>query len=154
MSRRKHGPSFGGLAAVLLFAIMVMTFCDVVGRYLFDVPLPGTYELTQVGLGLLIFAALPLVTERAEHVAIDLIDKILTPVGHRQLGIVLGLVGAAVMFGVAIVVWRQGMKVAADGLTTESLSVPLAPVVYFMAVCCVLSGIVLIRQVWTLRADH
>jgi len=136
----------GRFAAAVLFLVMAMTFCDVMGRYLFNAPLPGTYEITQVGLGMLIFAALPLVTERAEHVAIDLVDTVLPPVWRRPLNAAIGFAGAVVMFGVAAAVWLQGIKVAADGLRTEMLHLPLAPVVYFMAVCCALSGAVLVGQ--------
>jgi len=42
--------------------MMVLTFVDVVGRYLLNRPLRGAFELTELGLVVLIFAGLPLVS--------------------------------------------------------------------------------------------
>jgi hypothetical protein len=52
----------GGLASALLFFMMALTFVDVVGRYLFNTPVYGGFEMTEVALATLIFAGLPLVT--------------------------------------------------------------------------------------------
>ena len=49
-------------AAVLLFAMMVLTFVDVWGRYFFNSPVPGGFEVTELMMAALIFAGLPLAT--------------------------------------------------------------------------------------------
>ena len=78
--------------------MMVLTFLDVVGRYLFNRPLRGAFELTELGLVVLIFAGLPLVSHANEHVTMDFIDKLL---GRRALDLLeraVDAVCAAVMF--------------------------------------------------------
>ena len=50
------------LASVVLFLLMLITCIDVVGRYLFASPLPGATELTEVGLAIMVFAAIPVIT--------------------------------------------------------------------------------------------
>src|SRR6185369_15314253 len=67
----------GVAASAILFGMMVLTFFDVVGRYLFNRPLRGAFELTELGLVVLIFAGLPLVSHADEHVTMDFIDKLL-----------------------------------------------------------------------------
>ena len=42
-------PVLGGIAAVILFALMLLTCVDVVGRYFLNMPIYGGFELTEVG---------------------------------------------------------------------------------------------------------
>ncbi|SVA02719.1 uncharacterized protein METZ01_LOCUS55573, partial [marine metagenome] len=40
--------ALGFLAASVLMLLMIITFFDVLGRYLFSAPLPGAFELTEI----------------------------------------------------------------------------------------------------------
>ncbi len=57
-------------------ALMLLTAVDVVSRYIFNWPLRGAFELTELGLLVLIFAGLPLASRRGEHVTLDFIDQV------------------------------------------------------------------------------
>ena len=48
------------VAALALFAMMVLTFADVVGRKLLGDSIPGAVELTELCMLVMIFMALPL----------------------------------------------------------------------------------------------
>ena len=61
-------PSLGIAASALLLAMMLLTFVDVVARYLFNRPIRGAFEVTELLLLVLIFAGLPLVSHADEHV--------------------------------------------------------------------------------------
>src|SRR3546814_19854622 len=52
---------------------MVCTFVDVVGRYVFNSPLPGALELTEIMMESLIFTILPVVSARSDHITVDLL---------------------------------------------------------------------------------
>ena len=67
----------GALAAVALFCIMTLTFFDVGGRKLASTSIPGSLELTELLMVVVIFAALPLVSIRREHVVFDSLDHVL-----------------------------------------------------------------------------
>ena len=54
----------GLLSGGALFAIMALTFFDVGGRKLLDNSIPGSLELTELLMVVVIFAALPLVSAR------------------------------------------------------------------------------------------
>src|SRR6516225_12120918 len=69
--------ALGAAAAVLLFGLMSLTTADVIGRYLFNWPLRGAFEITELLLLTLIFAGLPLASRADEHVTLDFIDMIL-----------------------------------------------------------------------------
>ena len=69
--------ALGFSAAVLLFCLMMLTTADVVGRYIFNWPIRGAFEITELLLLTLIFAGLPLASRADEHVTLDFIDMLL-----------------------------------------------------------------------------
>lgn len=129
-----------GLAALLLIALMSVTVVDVVGRYAFDAPLPGAFELTELLLGALVFAALPLVGRAGGHVEVDLLAGLLP----ARLSIALLWIAAAVSAAVlAFFAWRLhalGLQQAQDGARSISLHIPFAPLALFGAASCLLAA--------------
>jgi len=132
----------GAAAAVLLFGLMALTTADVIGRYLFNSPLRGAFEVTELLLLTLIFAGLPLASRADEHVALDFIDMVLTPGGRLFVRRLVDLICGLLILGLAWRVWIKAGKIAAYGDTTEVLRLPVAPFVYFMAVMVAITGIV------------
>ena len=139
----------GGLAALILFAMMALTAVDVVGRYIFDAPVPGGFEITELMMASLIFAGLPLVTMRSEHVTIDMLDFLIPATVRRwQVGFLNLIFGLS--FGV--ISWRLWLKAAQTvnyGDVTATLQIPMAPFVFFMALLTGLTALVLLfKVVW------
>jgi TRAP-type C4-dicarboxylate transport system permease small subunit len=111
------GRVLGTVAAVVLFAMMALTFVDVTGRKLFSRPVYGAYELTEFLMGMLIFCALPLVTAREGHVTIDVLDHLLpASLARWQRGIV-GLVSTGAL---ALIAWRLWVLSASHFRTARS----------------------------------
>src|SRR6476660_736194 len=77
--------ALGAAAAVLLFYLMALTTADVIGRYIFNWPLRGAFELTELMLLTLIFAGLPLASRADEHVTLDFIDMTMGEKGRLLL---------------------------------------------------------------------
>ena len=132
----------GIAASILLFGMMVLTFFDVVGRYLLNRPIRGAFEVTELGLLVLIFAGLPLVSHADEHVTMDFIDRVLPE--RLVLGWIrfMHAVSAAIMFFLAWQVWIKAGRLAGYGDTTDVMRIPVSPFVYFMAVMVALTGLV------------
>lgn len=127
-------PVLGWFAGAVLFALMALTCADVAGRYLFNSPVWGAFELTEMMLAALIFAALPLVSLRNEHVTVDLFDP-MTPdwllrVQH-VLACVIGVVSTAYL---AWRLWIRAGNLLAAGETTAQLRLSMAWLAYGMAV--------------------
>ena len=68
--------ALGVTSAVVLFLMMMITAVDVAGRYLFNRPIAGGFELTEILLAALIYCGLPLVSARREHIVIDTFDPL------------------------------------------------------------------------------
>ena len=138
---RQADAVLGIAASVLLFGMMVLTFFDVVGRYLLNRPIRGAFEITELGLLVLIFAGLPLVSHADEHVTMDFIDRILPPRLAALWVRVMHAICAAIMFFLAWQVWLKADKIAGYGDTTDVLRIAIGPFVYFMSAMIGLTGL-------------
>jgi TRAP-type C4-dicarboxylate transport system permease small subunit len=139
--------ALGFSAAVLLFCLMMLTTADVIGRYIFNWPLRGAFEVTELLLLTLIFAGLPLASRADEHVTLDFIDLTLSERGRLLLRRLIDLVCGVIILGLAWRVWIKAGKIAGYGDTTEVLRVPVGSFVYFMAVMVAITGIVHLTKV-------
>jgi len=124
----------GGVAALVLFLLMALTFVDVWGRYVFNAPVPGGFEMTELMMAVLIFAGLPIVTRQEEHVAIDILDPVMPPVLLRLQAVLVNLLCGICSAVVAWRLWLRGMQMAEYGDTTATLKIALAPFVHMMSV--------------------
>jgi TRAP-type C4-dicarboxylate transport system permease small subunit len=132
----------GTLAAAALFAIMLLTAVDVVGRKFFAASLPGALELTELLMVAVIFAGLPLVSLQGEHVVFDTLDSRLPPRLLRvQRAVIDALCGAA-LGGLAWLLWVKAGQMASYGDTTAQLKLSVGPFVYAMALLCALTAAV------------
>lgn len=129
-------------AALLLFSLILVTCVDVVGRYFFSAPLSGAFEITELLLAALVFAALPLTTERKEHIEVDLLNIVLSNRMKQYLSIFAGMFSAILL---ATLAWRlalHALSAAEDGATTNALRIPLAPFGYLAAFSCLVSAVI------------
>ncbi|WP_417767888.1 TRAP transporter small permease [Stappia sp.] len=138
------------VAAVLLLVMMTVTFIDVIGRYLFNAPLPGAFELTEVLLALVVFVGLPIVTARREHVTVDLLTGRL-PGGLRAALAWLATLATGLVL--ALLAWRLATSArdfSAYGDATVYLGIPLGPVAGIMAgltgLAALVAGVLLFRR--------
>ncbi|MEK7344449.1 MAG: TRAP transporter small permease [Pseudomonadota bacterium] len=132
----------GLLAGLALFAIMVLTFLDVSGRKMLDHSIPGSLELTELLMVVVIFGALPLVSERGEHVVFDSIDAILPDALKKIQRALVHLLCASALLGLAWLMWQTGGDFVASGETTAQLKILKAPFIYGMGLLCGFTGVI------------
>ena len=132
----------GLLSGAALFGIMTLTFFDVIGRKLADHSIPGSLELTELMMVVVIFGALPLVSERGEHVEFDSLDPYLPLWLRRLQGVLVHLLCAAALLGLGWVMWQTGGQFQETGETTAQLKILKAPFIYGMALLCGFTGVI------------
>ncbi len=132
----------GTLAASALFAIMWLTLVDVTGRKVISTSVPGSLELTELLMVLVIFAGLPLVSLRGEHVVFDSLDPLLEAWVQRAQGLVVDLLCATALAGVAWLMWVKAGNMVQYGDTTAQLKIPQGPFVYAMSALCAVTALV------------
>jgi TRAP-type transport system small permease protein len=142
----------GALCAAALFSIMALTFFDVIGRKAVSQSIPGAFEITEMLMVLVIFAALPLVSERGEHVVFDSLDSFFPDWWNKiQQAIVHAVCGAA-MLALAYLMWTTADQFVVNGDKSAQLGIAKAPFIYGMAVMCGITG--LIHWVLTVKPNE
>jgi TRAP-type C4-dicarboxylate transport system permease small subunit len=132
----------GFLVSLILFALMLMTAVDVLGRYFFNVPLLGAYELSEIAIALVVGGSLPLVTMRREHVEINVLDPLLVGKGHELRA---ALVGACGVFANGVVAWRiwvEAVNARELQAVSDLLQIPRAPILYFVSTSLALAAVI------------
>jgi len=130
------------LGGAMLIAMMLLTVCDVIGRYLFNAPILGAAELTEVLLCATIFLGLGAVCICEDHVTVDLFtDKFPDAVQPYRL-VFTGLFGGALLAVVSWRVWVYAAQIGSYGGTTTSLAIPIAPLGYFCAICTAVGALI------------
>lgn len=132
----------GLLSGIALFAIMALTFFDVGGRKFLDNSIPGSLELTELLMVVVIFGALPLVSERGEHVEFDSLDPYLPMWLRRAQNVFVHLLCGAMLVGLGWLMWDTGNQFLASGETTAQLKILKAPFLYGMALLCAATGVI------------
>ena len=123
----------GVIAATALFAIMLLTLVDVGGRKVISTSVPGSLELTELLMVVVIFAGMPLVSLRGEHVVFDSLDPLHERTLRRAQGLVVDVLVSALLAGVAWLMWSKAGQMASFCDTTAQLQIPQPPFVYLMS---------------------
>jgi TRAP-type C4-dicarboxylate transport system permease small subunit len=138
---------FGGL---VLSAMAVVTTISVTGRFFFSAPIPGDFELIEVGTGIAVFAFLPWCQMRRDNVVVDFfliaapvwVQKFLDAVGSLIFGLI-----------IALFAWRTtvgGIEIYQNDEATYILTIPRWWTFPFAIVCLILLTAVCF---YTLRND-
>jgi TRAP-type transport system small permease protein len=139
----------GTLAGLALLAIMLLTFLDVSGRKLLSHSITGSLELTELLMVVVIFGALPLVSLKGEHVVFDSLDAMWPAWFKRLQRALVDIVCAALLMGLAYLMWSTGGEFAVTGETTAQLKITKAPFIQGMGLLCGLTALVhLVKAFW------
>ncbi len=135
------------LASAALFILMLMTFSDVVLRSVFNAPIEAATELTRILMAVMVFAVMPVISARREHITVDLTDGFFKR--YRLSNLRDGLVTLA--SGVMLVWPAMRVRVLAErardyGDVTEYLSIPQFYIGWFIAVFTALTALILIAE--------
>jgi TRAP-type transport system small permease protein len=134
------------LCALILFAMMMLTFSDVILRYVFSKPIGGAYDLTQVMLLGLVFGSLPIVSLRGMHITTDMIDRLLSQRTRRAVARAVHVLWITTLLALARLVWIKAGVITEAGDTTQTLELKLGPVVYGVAILLAATALVHIAQ--------
>ncbi|MCD6074979.1 MAG: transporter small permease [Rhodospirillales bacterium] len=142
-------------AALILATIGLMTFCDVVLRYVFSRPFNFTVEFTEIMMGLMVFLAIGLATHEKRHIGVDAVTMRLSPKSNALIDLIMSIIALAMS---CVLVWQLFLKAGVllqKGDYTQIQKLPYWPGAYIMACGCLflISGIVfyIVRDIRVLR---
>lgn len=128
------------LMALFLIAMVALTFCDVIGRRLFGVPIYGANDMTEHLMALVVFSGLPLVTAAAAHLSVDILDKVIMTPAMLWWRFLTAMLVTAVLGLIAWLFVKHGLNAGRISEVSQALRVPREPLYLFMAASCTLSA--------------
>jgi len=134
----------GGMVGLLMFLV----FFDVVGRYLFNRPIFGAYELVEVLMGSLIFAGLPLVSRARQHISVDFVSNLLPDRFKPVQSLTVNLLCAVTAGVMSWRIWAYGARLNRVHETTLELQIPRGFIAQAMAVMAALTALAFLMNVW------
>lgn len=135
-----------GIAAVFLAMMMVLTGADVTLRYLFNWPIPGSWELTQFMMAIVVAFGLAYCALQKGHVRVELVVSKLP----RLARVVMNNIASFAFLSLFILItWRTVPRALAwidPMITTVVLSIPVFPFVMLVAAGCAVLCLVLLKD--------
>ncbi len=143
------------VTATLMFVMMMLTFADVVGRYVFTAPIFGAAEMIQFLLAMTIFSGLCLVNARDEHITVELfeiqLDRRIPPAARR---VIIQLFSVGMMAVIAYQLYQFALESERVGSKTVVLEWPFAAVAFTVAGLSVVSLVMQILGLILARNEH
>ncbi len=135
------------VAGLAMVSSVLLTVSDVVLRS-FRRPILGTYELVGVLAAIMVGFALPQTSLTRGHVFMDLAAESLPSSVSRVFNVISRILGIAFFASVTCYLWIMGNDFLATGETSTTLQVPLYPVAYALAICCLVECLVLFVEIF------
>ena len=134
---------------ISLTALVLITVVDVFGRYLLGIPLPGTSEITEIILGILIYIGLPYISKNEEHISVSLLSNYLpnnVKILHK---ILINFIVTLLLLVIARQLYLHGIDLKSYQEVTTFLEIPKAPIAFAMALLTVLASFNTIMNMFT-----
>lgn len=132
------------VAAVTLFATLLLTLADVIGRYLLNAPINGKTELTRFMMAGLIAATLPVISAAGGHISVDLFDHRFSRRGAAIRDLVTDGIAACALGVLSYWLVFRADRLQNRGYVSDFLHLPLHPVAYFVAAMVGLAALALV----------
>ncbi len=135
------------LGCAALFAMMGLTVVDVVGRYVFNSPILGAFELTSFLVSIMIYSFLGYAQSQKSHVTVDILVNAFPQKAQSIVKLFNYIVGLIIMI---LFSWK-GIEKAIEAMETGdspmNLPIPIYPFVFFLAFGCAIVCIEFIRDI-------
>jgi TRAP-type C4-dicarboxylate transport system permease small subunit len=130
-----------GVSGFFLIPLMIITSADVMGRDVFNHPIPGTVELSQYMLAVFILLGFAYTHQVKAHVAVSIITSRLP---HYAQLILYGITTLIGLFIFSILAWQGLVAGIEERTVSDMLRVPQYPFRLLVAVAAFLTGLELV----------
>ena len=124
-----------GVSGFFLIPLMIITAVDVVGRDIFNHPIPGTVELSQYMLAIFILLGLAYAQQMKAHVAVSIFTSRLPHRAHLILNIITTLL---CVFISCVLIWQGWVVGIEEKAVSDMLRVPQYPFRLLVAIAAFL----------------
>ena len=132
-------------AAIALFALMILTFTDVMMRSFLNAPIQMGADLTRLLMAVIVFSVLPSLSFRGKHISVDLTDGLFKRLGlARWRDVLVALLCGALLILPAQRIWVLAERSRSYGDVMEYLRIPVHLLGWFIALLTGITAFALI----------
>lgn len=108
------------IGAICVVLMMLHVTADVLGRYLFNAPVPGTIVVVaNYYMVIVVFIALGVAEEKRAHISVEFLTDMMPPRPRNVLSVLSGVLTVAVLVVVMIGGYTEAVKKTRGGATME-----------------------------------
>lgn len=122
VNRASYGACFIGM--FLAIPLMLLTVGDVMGRSFFNKPIPGTFELSEYMLAVIVLLGAAYTQQVKGHVGVDFLTSRYAP---RTQAVLQALTTLAGLLIIAVLVWQGYLEGIHEKAVSDQLRVPQWP---------------------------
>ena len=121
------------ISVIIIFFTAIWIFGDVIGRYFFNQPIPGTTEFIKTGIIAIVFLGFPYALYKNAHIRTTIVTHRLSPKIEKWLEILSSIIGITIFTLVCIYGWEAAVKAwAVKEFEGVQLRVPTYPSRFIM----------------------
>jgi TRAP-type transport system small permease protein len=135
------------MGCLALFFMMCLTIADVAGRYIFNKPLLGAYELTEFMVLILVFSFLGYAQIHKSHISVDLFMMFFPDKFKVYFEILNHLASLAIMILITWMGFERAIEMMETGESSPNLALPSYPFVIFLFIGCAVMCIEFLRDI-------
>jgi len=136
----------GNIGASVIAVMMLLTVTDVVGRRVFNHPLGGSYELSELMLVIVVFFSFAHCEFLRGHITIGLVVSRLKQRAQNVIDSIMYVFFLAMFCLLTWRLWLYAMEVRQHNLLSGVLEVPIFPFVFLESLCCALLSLVVLMR--------
>lgn len=134
------------VGALALVGMMLLTAVDVAGRYLFNTPIVGAFEVTEFLVLILIFSFIGYTQREKSHVSVDLLFSRFPRRAQITIDFVNHLIALVLLGLMAWMGYRNGYELIEVGEKSGNLGIPHYPFAFFLSLGCLVMCIEFMRD--------
>lgn len=131
------------VSGLILIAIIGLTFCDVILRYLFSAPIFGARDVLEMGMVVVISLSFPFSWRIGGHIVVDLLPDYDNPALTILRDVVVRLIGIFLFVVLAWQSWIRADDAVLFNEATNMIEIPFSPFFIVLAVGSAFQVIVL-----------
>jgi len=134
------------ISGLALLWLMGLTIIAVFMRYVFNAPILGAQDLSQVSLVVVVFPAMAYCGWTGGHVALDLISSAIKSSALRRTDMIIHAVCGVLFVYISWQTWSRAVDALQYGEATNLIEIPHAPFFFIIAISAGLYAVVLFVQ--------
>jgi TRAP-type C4-dicarboxylate transport system permease small subunit len=135
------------MAMVAMVFTMLAVVADVLGRWIFNSPIRGTWDLVVLAFAIIVWGPMAMAAFKGSHVALTVLVDKLPRLPRLVVELIINLLSGGML---GVISWRLVMYGISQGQAitrTGVLKIPVSPFLYFAAFGCALTALVFLARV-------